>query len=351
MATKVKNETTGVNVRRGRGVKGASINNEVQNEVVNAVSAVTAGVGNSHDVAVAVASCVAVPSPVVTGRASAVANMIDASEVKLSELRAKVVSHFAVPEWSEYGDTVEKLRKMFPDWSEEQIAAAAKGAAKNAGVDLTAPVCSVPRVLAVIRCNYAKELEQITGFSLDSVRAFFRSVSPAVFSLKMPLGSVRANSKLEDYVSSCPVTSDMSASAIVSAVLSVRIPLTFNRAKSAAVADSRSEISSGLATVWRNAQRLGLSYDDVLAELRGVAYYVSETDSKQRKQLHKNMDYAYSQINAINDMILLAGGAACIDGLDGADGSDKQRAKVRKLVAKRDRYTSVVATCAGLLDL
>lgn len=269
------------------------------------------------------------------------ASIVREDDVKLSGLRARIASHFALPEWSGAATLRASLLPLVESgvMSNEQYDAVVAAAARKAGV--IAPCCSVARVLAVVRAHYLKDFESVCGCSFDSVRAYYKKngCSAVAFSLLLPLGSVRANSVQSDYVGAAAVAAGASASAVVSAVLSFRFLAAFRFAVSAAVSAAKVNVRNNLANCWRDASRLGMSFDDVRMMLEEIAYYVSEVDNKQRNQLQRNHDYAWRNINEINDAILAAGGA----------GGASVSAKVNKLLAKRTRFESVVATTARLL--
>lgn len=322
-------------------VNSESINLSSVNVTSPAGSGVTAGGASAGSVLPAVGA--GSPAKVrQTGADQFQASIVREDDVKLSGLRARIASHFALPEWSGAAALRAQLLPLVESgvMNNEQFDAVLSTAARKAGV--VAPCCSVARVLAVVRAHYLKEFESVCGCSFESVREFYRNngASPAVFSLLLPLGSVRANSLQSDYVSCASLAAAASASAVVSAVLSFRFLAAFRFALSGAVSAARVNVRNNLANCWRDASRLGMSFDDVRRMLEDVAYYVSETDSKQRNQLRRNNEYAWRNINELNDAILLAGGAA------GASVS----AKVNKLLAKRARFESVVSTTSRLLE-
>lgn len=327
-------------------VKVANINFAGVNMSAPSGAGVTAGGAGAGSVLPAVGA--AAPAKVrQTGSDQLQAAIVREDDVKLSELRSRIASHFALPEWSGAAALRASLLPLVESgvMSSEQYDAVLSAAARKAGV--IAPICSVARVLAVVRAHYLKDFESVCGCTFDSVRAYYREngCAAGVFSLLLPLGSVRANSLQSDYVSCVSLSGGASASAVVAAVLSFRYLASFRFALSGAVSAARVNVRNNLANCWRDASRLGMSFEDVKTMLEEIASYVSEVDNKQRNQLQRNNENAWRNINEINDLILMAGGAD----FAGCE-NDKQRAKVRKLLAKRARFESVVSTTSRLLE-
>ena len=343
MATK-KNSTLGT--KKIERVNANNVNLQSVNVSAPAGAGVTAGGAAAGSVLPAVGA--GAPAKVrQTGADQLQAAIIREDDIKLAGLRSRIASHFALPEWSGAAALRASLLPLVESgvMSSEQYDAVLAAAARKAGV--VAPCCSVARVLAVVRAHYLKEFESVCGCTFDRVRTYYKEngCAAGVFSLLLPLGSVRANSLQSDYVSCTLLSAGASASAVVSAVLSFRFLVAFRFALACAVSDARNNVRNNLANCWRDASRLGMSFEDVKMMLEEIASYVSVVDNKQRNQLQRNNENAWRNINEINDLILLAGGAdfaGCED--------DKQRAKVRKLLAKRARFESVVATTSRLLE-
>lgn len=284
------------------------------------------------------------------------ASQVASSEImecdpKLVDLRKKIVSVFAVPEWEGRAQLIESLDSLVLAgvMTEEQKAGAVAAADRKAGV--SAPICSVPRVLAVAR-HYSKEVANVLGVSFDSIVNYYRKegASAAVaFTPRLSFNAVRADSVLSDFVDSVSLPADASASAVVSAVFSVRHAIEFNRLVSRQNSNTKYDCKEGLRNSIRSAQRVKMTLDEVLAFVRNNWDAVRLSDSKERETLRKNNVNAWTRINELNDLILLAGGAACTDGLGGCDASEKHAAKVRKLIARRARFESVAATTAVLI--
>ena len=320
-----------------------NVNNAVNN-VVNSVAApVGAGTtGGGFPAAVGVGSSAASAGKAGKENVNDRVNAADVmeNEMGLNDLRQKIVSYFAAPEWPGAASLRETLCGLGLD--DTAVNAAVNKQAIACGWVASAPVCSVSRVLAVIRRYYAKDFEALTGVSVDALREYYR-VNGAVAVVASPLlslSAVRAGSALTDFISVSPLPAGSSASAVVASLLSLRYIFAFNRALSAARSAARSDLRNSLASCWRAAVRLGMSVDDIVIELKEVAFYTSVSDAKERETLRKNRDNAINQANAINDAILLAGGA-----------EGEKPAKVAKLLARRARYYSVVSTCENLLKM
>lgn len=350
MATKTKKETS-ANGRGSRKSETKNAVNELQQVINNASSAVAdaveagasapeisaAGVISSSVAAGAVAAGAASVAAVPSGRASsAVAVLLD-DDVKINAFRAAVCSHFAAPEWARAAE----LRALLAPagLSSEAIESAIITAAKKEGVNLAPLRCSVPRALAVIRRYYKKEFETLTGKNFDAVIDYYKNGGViGSYSLRLPLSLVRADSVSTNFLACVPLSGDASAAAVVSSLLSLRFFFSFAFALEGAKSAAKCALRSHLSDCWRAAVRLGLSLDDVMSELKDISYYVDGSDHKERTQLRKNLAHAWANINQLNDEILLAGGA-----------EGDRAAKVAKLLAKRARFSSVVATCETLL--
>jgi len=357
MSTKVKNETTRANGRGSR--KNSKVNEKELTTVINNVSVSAPDGSGLSD-----GSTVCTSSPVGVGSSSASvgrAARMDArtklensvimesiNENSVRDLAAKIVSFFSAPEWSEYQTTLDTLRATFPNWNDEQINAAVRAAAKNSGVDLTAPACSVARVLVVIRNNFLKEFVSLVGMSFNAVRDHIRKNGVNTYSWRLSCGAVLPNSDINDFVLSESLTPDFSPSALVSALLSLRTVADFNRRLSAARSDARSDFRSNLASAIRYALQLGLNDADIQEEINDIKYYVSAVDSSARKRLTNNRDSAINTINECNNTILLLGGASLLD----VEGTPAKVCKaIKRALRDRSRAYSVASTCDTLLAL
>lgn len=282
------------------------------------------------------------------------------------ELSADIVSNFAVPEWAEYETTEKTLRATFPTWSDEMITAAVRGAAKNAGVDLTAPACSVGRVLALIRYgvdvpgttadgtpktehrDYLKEFVSLVGMSFAAVVAHIRENGLNNYSWRLSVSVVRSNSVLSDFVDSVPVSAGASASAVVAALLSLREVSEFNRRLSAARSSDRIDYRTYIGLAVRLAKRLGYDMDGVLHDVRSDYNYSSTSDYKERKQLRANLEKAVLRINGANDLILSLGGVTVLE----ADNCTAKTARaIKSALKERSRAYSVASTIDKLLQM
>lgn len=264
------------------------------------------------------------------------------------ELSQRITDHFAVPEWSEYQKTEEIMRATFPTWNDEQINAAVRGAAKNAGVDLSAPLCTVARVLSVIRANYLKEFVSLVGMSFAKVRDHIRENGLNNYNWRLSVGVVRSDSDIKDFIESVPVAPGSSASAVVSALFSLADVSDFNRRLSAARSSDRSDYSQYIGLAVRLGKRLGYNEDRVLSDIKYDFNTCSTSDNKQRKQLRENIKKAVETINTCNDLILSFGGVTIIDSVDITAKSARQ---IKSALKKRGLAYSVIATCEKLLDM
>ena len=356
MSTKVKNETTRANGRGSR--KNQKVSAKELAQVTNSVTVSAPDGSGLSDGSVVSTSSVGVGS---SSASSARAARMDArtklensvimesiNDNSVRDLTAKIVSFFSAPEWSEYQSTLDTLRATFPNWNDEQINAAVRAAAKNSGVDLTAPACSVARVLVVIRNNFLKEFVSLVGMSFNSVRDHIRKNGVNVYDWRLSCGAVRPNSDINDFVLCSSLGTDFSPSALVSTLLSLRHVSDFNRRLSAARSDARIDFRTNLANAVRYALQLGLNDTDIAEEINDLKYYVSAVDYQARKRLTNNRDSAINTINECNDLILLLGGASLLDVV----GTPAKVCKaIKRALRDRSRAYSVVSTCDSLLAL
>lgn len=269
------------------------------------------------------------------------------------ELSTKLVGNFAAPEWSgSAADTVkESLNMMLASGviNQDQRDQMWRAAAKNAGVDLTAPVCSIARVLAVIRRdNLVPDLVSLVGWSFSAIRDHIKAHGLNCYSWRLGVGAVRSNSVADDFLTVTSVGPDASPSAIVGALLSLANYVDFSRRLSAARAADRSDYSTFIGLAVRLAKRLGYDVDRVLFDARQQYEYCATSDAKERKQLRKNLATAVDAINVANDTILSLGGVTVLWG----DNCPAKTARTIKAALKdRSRAYSVAATCEKLLNM
>ena len=234
------------------------------------------------------------------------------------DLSTKLVGFFSGKEWT--GEKAELVRasldNMFASGAinEEQRESMWKSAAKNAGVDLSAPVCSVGRVLAVIRReNLVKDFVSLVGMSFNNVRKHIKDHGLNDYSWRLGVGAIRSNSDINDFLTVAPVASGSSASAVVSALFSLSDFVEFNKRKSAAVASDRSDYYQYIALTVRLGKRLGFDKDRVLNDVSCDFNTCSTSDRRQREQFRKNLASAIEKINTYNDLILSLGGVGMLD--------------------------------------
>lgn len=264
------------------------------------------------------------------------------------ELSADIVSNFAAPVWSEYETTEKTLRATFPSWSDDMITAAVRAAAKNVGLDLSAPACTVGRVLVVIRRSFLREFVSLVGMSFANVVAHIRENGLNNYSWRLSVSVVRSNSVLSDFVSCVPVAAGASASAVVAALLSLREVSEFNRRLSAARSSDRSDYSTYIGLAVRLGKRLGFDLERVLFDVRSDFNYSSTSDYKERKQLRANLEKAVARINGANDLILSLGGVTV---LDSETITSKVARAIKGALKERSRAYSVACTIDKLLQM
>lgn len=279
-------------------------------------------------------------------------------DVKVSELGAKIRKYFAVPEWAGAAALRASLLPLVESgvMSGEQFDAVCSAAARKAGVIV--PVCSLPRVLAVVRRHFAKDFENVCGVSFASVRAFFAGGgSFGVFSNRINTSLAVEDSRFEDFITCEPLPVGASASAVIRAFLSVRFAGAFLAARAAARAAGRNELKESAANLVRRAARLGVSAAVLSRYLSVLAVAVPANDAKEEKRLTRSLGRQLSALAALNSRIMLA--CPAVSDVDSSGDffvpasavlPASCPAKVRKLWGKRSRVLSGVNTLRGLLS-
>jgi len=365
MVTKVKNETT----RKSRGSRKVStkVSAKELQTVVNGVSisvpdgvgvgSGASGSGNSAPV-VGVGS-----SSASSGRASRLdlRTKLENSlifekftnNMGVRDLSAKLVSFFAAPEWS--GTAADTVRASLDNMLEsgvinhEQRESMWKSAAKNAGVDLSAPCVSAGRVLAVVRREgLVREFVSLVGMSFNNVRKHIKTHGLNNYSFRLGVGAIRSNSDIKDFVDVVPVASGSSASAVVGALLSLRDFVDFNSRVRAAAASDRSDYNQFISLAVRLAKRLNYDIDRVLYDVKSEFNTSVSSDYKQRAQLRKNLTSATNTINECNDLILSLGGVTV---LDDNDITAKVARTIKSALKRRGVAYSVASTIEKLLEM
>jgi hypothetical protein len=354
MSTQVKNETTRKN--RGSRVKSDKVSAKDLQTVKNSVAAVESGSFTSHDLAVTINTGAGSVAAVPAGRVSGVASTIqDANEIKVMDLRAKISSNWVAPEWSGAAALRASLAAI-GTLSEEQINAAVSAAGRKSGEDLSVKTPTLDEIITNINNDYAKEFATVCGCACPAVGAVrlyeYTSLS---------LSTITANSVLSDYITASPIPAGLSASGLVSAVMSVRFLVDVKRRLAAARAAARNEFKDKMQGVARRGLALGVSAALAGRYLSMLYNTVSIQDATDAKKIERNLSSCWASLRRIENNIVLAGGrGALADGCGGwvfpAAGvaavvpvSGVGAAKVRKLWAKRVRVLSSIDTLNGLL--
>jgi len=333
--------------------------------VVNSVSApAPAGVGLSDGVTSVSSSS----APVAVGSSSAstarAKNMDLRSKLEnaiyfekftnklgVRELSAKIVPFFSAPEWS--GSAADMVKTSLSGMLEagvinqDQFDTMWRAAAKNAGIDLSAPLVSVGRVLAVIRREgLVREFVSLVGMSFSAVRDHIRNNGINNYSWRLSCGAVLANSDINNYVR-CEKCDVITASSILSALFSLSVVSDFKKRLSSAKSVARTQLHNSLCAAIRAASQLGLSDNDIQTEIRELTCYVSDIDYQTRKRLQNNYVAAVNKINTYNDEILMLGGAPLVD-VVGTPA--KVIKKIKRALYLRGLAYSDAHTCAVLLN-
>lgn len=364
MGTKVKNETS-AKVRGSRGGKKVSAK-ELQT-VINSVSVSApagAGVGSGASGSVNSAPVVgAGSSSASSGRAARMdartklENSLKFEGFKLScgvrDFSQKLGGFFAAKEWT--GSAAETVRASLSGMLEsgvinqDQFDMMWRAAAKNAGVDLSAPSCTAARVLATIRKEgLTPEFVSLVGMSFSNIRKHIKEHGLNDYSWRLGVGAIRSNSNINDFVDVVPVAPGSSASAVIGALLSLSNFVDFNRRLSAAKSSDRSDYIQFISLAVRLGKRLGYDIDYIINNVRSDYNYCATSDYKERKQLQKNLATATTTINECNDIILSLGGVTV---LDDKDITSKIARTIKSALKRRGVAYSVASTIEKLLDM
>ena len=361
MTTRSKVSTTKKSARKS--VKNAaSVAGVVSAASVEAVTAAAvAGSATSSDRAKALNAGLAAAAAVPAGRGSAVASAVmDDAEIKVIELRAKIASKWAAPEWS--GAAALRALLASSGLSSDQIEAAVAGAARKSGEDLTAVCPSVSEVCEYINTNYANEFKTLCGCSVPAASAV------RVYSYSnLSVSTITADSDINDYLVISSVPAGASASAVVAAVMSVRVLVDIKRRFAAARAAARNDFKNMMSSAARRALRLGVSPAVAARYFSYLLNAVPAADATEEKRLRKNLSSCWAALRSCENRIVLAGGRGALsDGCGGwcfpaaglvavlpagaSASSAVAAAKVRKLWAKRVRLLSDIETIDMLLS-
>lgn len=273
--------------------------------------------------------------------------------VGVRDFSTKLGGFFAAKEWTgSAAETVQaSLDGMFTSGiiNEEQKEMMWRAAAKNAGVDLSAPCVSAGRMLAVVRREgLIPEFVSLVGMSFADVVSHIKENGLNSYSWRLSVSVVRSNSVLSDFVDSVPVAPGASASAVVAALLSLREVSEFRRRLSAARSSDRSDYIQFIGLAVRLAKRLGYDINRVLSDVKRDYNHSSTSDYKERKQLRANLEKAVARINGANDLILSLGGVTVLD----TDTCTAKAARtIKGALKERARAYSVASTIDKLLQM
>lgn len=281
---------------------------------------------------------------------------LESEDVSVSALAAKIRAFFDVPEWSGAGSLRAALLPLVEAGTMtcEQYDKAVAAAARAAGVPV--PVCSVARVLAVIRReNLVNEFKNVVGYSFAGVLDYFRN-SPASSFVAVPLlnGScVLSNSDVKDFVRVSSLASDATASQIVRGLLSFRHLAKFFKLRDAARVDDLNTYRVAIGNVVRCGLRCGYSVEDIAKAVADAAPTIRNTDASERKRLRRNLESVQKSLAAVEGEILALCPSLCSDGVWVSSlPSQGVPAKVRRsLWGKRSRFLSSSETLRALLNM
>lgn len=324
---------------------------KVTNKINAAAAAVAAGVPTSHDLAVSLAAGAASLAAVPAGRANDVALLME-EDVAYMDLRKRISAHWAAREWSGAAALRASLAAI-GTLNEEQILAAVAAAGRKSGEDLGAVTPSLEEVVDYIRTNFAAEFKKVCGCAVPAAAAV-RVFSPSALSV----GTITADSNINDYFTASAVPAGASASSLVGAVMSVRVLVDIKRRFAAARAAARSNFRNNMAEAARAAGRLGVPAAVAARYFSMLLTAVPAADNKERARLEKNLRGCWAAVRKIENSIVLAAPAGAFGAIEDNEGGwcfpaalpASAPAKVRKLWAKRARVLSSIDTLNALLE-
>jgi len=348
MKTNAKVSTANKSARKS--VKNVAVAAGVSSSAVAAVAAAAVAVSaTSSERAKAIDAGLAAPAAVAAGRASAVASAVLDEDVKISAFRQKVASRWASPlfELSDEFNAVSSAVAGLPaDMQEKMLLGARRAWA--ARPENAATTATVADVCDELRANYAKEFKTLCGCAVpaaEDVRIFSRS--------SLNLSTITAESDINDYLTVSAVSPDLSPSALVAAVMSIRHKVTVTRARAAAVAGARSELFAAVENCARMALRLGVGADVLARYMSLKMAAVPASNAVELARLRRNLSNVWAACKRLEADLVLAGCAGGIE-IDGgfvfpASLPASCPAKVRKLWEKRKKYLSSIRTLEGLI--
>ena len=183
----------------------------------------------------------------------------------------------------------------------------------------------------------------------------------------LSVSTINADSDIKDYLVESSVPAGASASAVVAAVMSVRVLVDIKRRFAAARAAARNDFKNMMASAARRAGRLGVPAAVAARYFSYLLNAVPAADATEEKRLRKNLASCWASLRACEVSLVLAGavggmydnnGGFCFPaaGLSavlpsGASaGVAVKCAKIRKLWAKRVRLLSDIETLNYLLS-
>lgn len=346
MTTKTKVSTAKKSARKS--VKGAA--SGAASVVVSAAASAVAGVGTSHEIALAVVSGAASPVSVPAGRASDVAALMD-QDIKVTEFRQRIAAHWAAPEWSGAAALRASLESI-GTLSADQINAAVAAAGRKSGEDLTAVSPSLEEVCEYISANFANEFRQLCGCAVPAAAAV-RLYSYSSLSVS----TISEDSNINDYLITSAVPSGLSASGLVAVIMSVRVAVDVKRRFAAVRAAGRNDFRASMAAAARRAGRLGVSPAVAARYFSFLLSAVPAADDSEKKRLTSNLSRCWANLRQIENSIILAAPAGAFGAIEDTAGGwvfpaslpASAPAKCRKLWAKRVRVLSAISTLESLL--
>lgn len=228
---------------------------------------------------------------------------------KLSELKAKIVNHFAAPEFDKNKFAAE-LIAAGKDFTE--IVTAVNEGRKQWEKDHPAPACNIDLVKQYIARYRNSEFTAVTGCNIADVDGRLYNDNGTV------IGTV---------------DSDTTVNGIVSAVFSYRFFVAQQKKLTAIKAERKNVYHTALYNFIAAGKKLGLTVDEITRDVESDYNWVTSDVSKTAGKLQNNINRIWAAINESEFEILTAGNA-----------------KREKLISKRQRMYKDIETLTGLLS-
>ena len=283
-------------------------------------------------------------------------NTLINEDLKIKDLSKKIQNEFTPVETAAVLAVKNSLGALLDAGviSADAYQAAINAAAKKSGqIDR---VCSLARVLAIIRRNYRNEFETVCACSFDALVNYYRQNGGKLvsFSPSLSLSLVNSSSDINDFVHVESIEDGASVASVVSAVLSFRHYYKYQTAKENSISEEKNAFIEDLANVFRRARRLGYDLNDVKMKLEEISLTTETNDAADRARLQKNLEKSWKALHIIETALVLAGCPGFIE-IDGGFVFSSSLpascpAKVRRLWAKRERKLSAIKTLDALLD-